>query len=338
MMNWDKSSTVPVDISASGLQVGTPYEVRDSQNFWGVPVLSGIYDGNPIDLPMRLTTVSQIEGANFATPAHTSAEFNVFILLPQGIVATPPNQLPVPLAVLNKYSLSFSGSGGSALPTQSVNLKNGGSANTTLNWTATTNQSWLAVSPASGQFASGVNADIGVSVNTSGLAPGSYSGVVTFTDVNNFNGPLDVSVSLDLSIAPPPSGTSLLKNFTLGTLRNDFSGFIGMRFTTGSTAMTVSHLARLNVAGNSRQHTLKLVNAATGVDLPGGSVRITPGSVAGSFSYGALAAPVVLAPNTAYILASEEAAVLDRWYDLNTFVQTTADATANYTVCSYGGP
>lgn len=337
VMNWDKTPTVTVDLTPSLLQIGTPFEVRDSQNFWGGPIVSGVYDGSPVTLPMRLTAVSKIESASFATPPHTSAEFNVFILLPQGTVATPPGQGPMPLAVLNKYALSFSGPAGSAIPAQTVNLKNGGSANTTLNWTATTNQGWLSVSPTSGQYATNVSGDLSVSVNTGGLAPGSYNGIVTVNDLSSFNGPQDISVALDIAIPPPPSGTSMLTGFTLGTARNDFSGFVGMRFTVGATAMTVSHLGRLNVAGNSKPHTLKLVNALTGVDVAGGSVAVTPENLPATFAYAALATPVVLAANTPYLLVSQEAAGGDRWYNLDTFVQSTGDVSINNTVYSDAG-
>jgi hypothetical protein len=182
-----------------------------------------------------------------------------------------------------------------------------------------------------------VSGDLTVSLNTNGLSPGSYSGVVTISDISGVNGPQQVSVSLDLSIPAPPSGTSLLTNFTLGSLRNDFTGFVGMKFTVGSSAITLSHLGRLNVAGNSQPHMLKLVNALTGADVPGGSISIVPGTVAGTFAYGALAAPVALAANTPYYLGSQETSGQDQWYDLNTSVQTTADAIVSNSAFTYGG-
>jgi hypothetical protein len=321
VMNWAQNPTATVDIGSSGLKAGTQFEVLDSQNFWGPAVLTGTYDGvSPIVLPTTLTQVSQIS-MGFPTPAHTSAEFNAFILAPVGTIAAPAAG---PVIGLASSSLTFNGASGLAVAAQSVTLTNSGTANTTLNWTASSNRSWLSVSPASGQYGSGAGGNLGVSVFTAGLAPGTYQGVLTFSDPNAVNNPETVSVTLNVSAPPPPSGTSFVTSETLGTVRNDFSGWVGMSFTVGPNPLTVSYLARLEAAGNSGSHIVKLVNASTGVDVPGGSVTISAaGGTPGLFVYGALASPVVLSANTAYYLASQEAVGQDTWYDLDTTVLTT---------------
>src|SRR6266700_4235580 len=95
----------------------------------------------------------------------------------------------------------------------------------------------------------------------------------------------------------------------------------------GPSALTISYLARLNAPGNTASHVVKLVNASTGADVAGGAVAIaTSGGTPGVFTYGALSSPLVLLANTAYYQASQEVAGQDQWYDLNTSVQTTADA------------
>lgn len=81
VLDWDKNPMVSVDISGIGLPKGTKFEVRDVQNFFGTPVLTGTYDGSPITLPMNLSDVSQLIGFS-PTPAHTSSEFNAFVLMP----------------------------------------------------------------------------------------------------------------------------------------------------------------------------------------------------------------------------------------------------------------
>ncbi len=329
VLNWDKNPMVTVDISSSGLQVGTQYEVRDSQNFWGTPVLTGTYDGNPIALPMALTQVSQIIGG-FPTPAHTSAEFNAFILLPKGTVAQPPAPVAAPLINLSSSSLSFSGAANVSAPApQNLTLTNSGTANTTLNWTATSSQSWLSVSPANGQNATGAGSNLSVSVSTTGLAPGTYQGTLTFSDPNAVNNPQIVTVTLNESAPPPPGGVALLTGQTLGTLRNDFTGWVGMSFTVGQTPITVAYLGRLTAPGNSGTHMVKLTNAATGVDVTGGAVSINAAGPAGLFLYSALPSPVVLSSNTTYFLTSQETAGQDKWYDMNTTVQTTGDGSVN---------
>ena len=327
VLNWDKNPTVSVNIASSGLQAGTQFEVLDSQNFWGPPVLTGTYDGvSPIVLPMMLTQVSQFSGG-FPTPPHTSAEFNAFILVPIGTVASPPAPAAAPLIGLNTNALTFSGAAGGSVPAaQNLSLTNTGAAKTILNWTAISSQNWLSVSPASGQLATGVSSNLGVSVSTSGLAPGTYHGILTFSDPNALNNSQTVNVTLNLSAPPPPGGLAFITGDSLGTIRNDFTGWVGLRFTVGPTPITVSYLSRLNAPGNSGSHIVKLVDASTGADIPGGAVSLTTaGGIPGVFAYGALSQSIVLAANAAYYLVSQEVAGQDKWYDLNTSVQTTAD-------------
>ncbi len=49
--NWDLKNQVEVDVSAT-LQRGARFEVRNARDFYGQPVLSGVYDGAPLNLPM----------------------------------------------------------------------------------------------------------------------------------------------------------------------------------------------------------------------------------------------------------------------------------------------
>ncbi len=51
------TATVSVDVS-SILTVGASYEVRNAQNFFGPPVLSGVYAGGLLTLPMTGLTVA----------------------------------------------------------------------------------------------------------------------------------------------------------------------------------------------------------------------------------------------------------------------------------------
>lgn len=77
--NWRETPTVKVDVR-SILQIGATYEVRNVQDFFGEPVLTGTYDGNPLRLPMSGLSVSTPIGQNFS-PQATGPEFNVFVLL-----------------------------------------------------------------------------------------------------------------------------------------------------------------------------------------------------------------------------------------------------------------
>ena len=125
----------------------------------------------------------------------------------------------------------------------------------------------------------------------------------------------------------PTTATALVTSVTPSRQRQDFSGWVGMRLVVGSSDMRVTALGRWVLAGNSRSHALKLVDAATGADVPGGSVELTTaGLQAGRFGYADLAQPVTLPANRTYHLVSLESAGGDTWYDYDTTVATTAAA------------
>ncbi len=92
IFNWNLLSTVAVDVS-SAVSVGTSYEIRDVENYFGSPVLTGIYDGSPIQIPMNLGTVTPLVGAVTHMPniVHTAPRFGAFVLIPTSAkkAATP---------------------------------------------------------------------------------------------------------------------------------------------------------------------------------------------------------------------------------------------------------
>jgi hypothetical protein len=113
-----------------------------------------------------------------------------------------------------------------------------------------------------------------------------------------------------------------------GSVQNNYNGWLGFRFTVGSSPLTVSELGRWIRSGNTGTHTVKLVDAATGLDVPGGSVSIaTSGAPAGTFRYAPLAQPVVLPANGAYYLVSQEPSGGDYYYTYSTVLQHAANAT-----------
>jgi hypothetical protein len=78
---------------------------------------------------------------------------------------------------------------------QSVSISSSGSA---LNWNATDDRTWLSVTPGTGSTPGTVT----VSVNTAGLAAGTYNGVITVTAPGASNSPT-ISVSLSVPSTPP---------------------------------------------------------------------------------------------------------------------------------------
>ena len=84
IFNWPKAETVAIDVSSTDLRPGMPYEVRDVQNLFCKPVISGVYDGKSVSIPMVGLTVAPPEGLDpnlYPTPEHTGPEFGAFVLL-----------------------------------------------------------------------------------------------------------------------------------------------------------------------------------------------------------------------------------------------------------------
>jgi uncharacterized repeat protein (TIGR01451 family) len=133
--------------------------------------------------------------------------------------------------------------------------------------------------------------------------------------------------------------TSLITayNQNSAALRRNFSGWVGLKLTVGLSPIVVNSLGRLVIAGNSGSHTVKLVQAANGIDVPGASVSLsTAGGIAGQFAYSQLANPVTLAANTAYYLVSYETEGGDQWYDYGP-VTSKPGIAVNSAVYSFDG-
>jgi subtilase family protein/BACON domain-containing protein len=101
-----------------------------------------------------------------------------------------------PTIGVNPSSFSFSATvGGSNPANQSLSITNTGGG--TLNWTASSNATWLSVSPTSGTAPSTAT----VSVNITGLAVGTYNGAITVSATGATNTPVTVPVTLTVNSA-----------------------------------------------------------------------------------------------------------------------------------------
>ena len=79
--NWAQQSTVSVDVSGI-LDRGDRYVVQNAEDFYGPPIASGIYKGQPLELPMVSITPPSPVGVVTAQPAPvTGPTFNVFVLM-----------------------------------------------------------------------------------------------------------------------------------------------------------------------------------------------------------------------------------------------------------------
>ena len=146
------------------------------------------------------------------------------------------------------------------------------------------------------------------------VSAGNYSLTARATDNSGaatMSSPVSVTVTASVAQVAFVTGT------TLNTSRNDFGGWLGMRFTVGAAPITVTQLGRLWLSGNSQTHALKLVDASTRADVPNGSVSLSmAGSASGQFVYGTLPGTITLPANSSYYLVSLETPGGDQWaYD-----------------------
>jgi hypothetical protein len=144
---------------------------------------------------------------------------------------------------------------------------------------------------------------------------------------NHTFGPVDFTYTTN----PPPPTSNYAISANLGLLQNNFSGYVGMNIVVGASPLTVMALGRMVADGNDGTHTLKLVNASDGTDVPGGTVSLAiGGGAAGQFQYTNLASPVTLAAGARFYVVSLESLGGDYWYhDSYTTLTTTAAATHN---------
>ncbi|MCP5054710.1 MAG: hypothetical protein GY940_46525 [bacterium] len=111
-----------------------------------------------------------------------------------------PGSAAPPRIGLNRTQLYFaSDNAGATTGTQPVLVTNSGGG--TLNWTASIDQDWLSCSPTSG-----INSgDVFLSINTTGISTGTYTGTLTFTSTQADNSPQTVNITLNVY---PPGQTS----------------------------------------------------------------------------------------------------------------------------------
>ncbi|MCX6584482.1 MAG: Ig-like domain-containing protein [Candidatus Aminicenantes bacterium] len=125
------------------------------------------------------------------------------------------NPPEIPTIGLNHRALNFGASiSGPVTPPQTVLVSNTGLGD--LNWNASSNATWLSVTPSSGSGDSALS----VSVDPSGLAVGNYTGAIIITDPNASNSPQTITVILNVyeqgqtsapigEFATPPDGSSV---------------------------------------------------------------------------------------------------------------------------------
>ena len=175
-----------------------------------------------------------------------------------------------------------------------------------------------------------------------GLANGSYTVTPSLTGYTFSPTSVAVTVSganataATMTATANGSATPFVTAFAGSTVRNDYSGWVGMQVTVGSSPLNVTSVGRLCLAGNATSHMVEFVSVATGQIVAGSSAAVNmAGCTAGQFVYTNLPASITLQAGSSYYLASQEVAGLDTWYN-NGGVSVTSAATVPEAVY-YGG-
>jgi len=158
-----------------------------------------------------------------------------------------------------------------------------------------------------------------------------YYVVIALADGDQNSDPSNQASATPMAITPVM--TPFVVNATPGTPKQDFTGFAGMAIKVGPNSLTVYALGRMFAQGNANSHTVKIVDATSGLDVMGGSVSVNmAGGTLNAFVYAALAAPITLNANAAFYVVSSEIAGGDFFYDNDTTVQTTTAASVTSAV------
>jgi hypothetical protein len=172
------------------------------------------------------------------------------------------------------------------------------------------------------------------SVPWNNVGPGSYTLTAEGTDSS---GRVTTSSPVTITVNPTTT-TSFVTGVALGAVRNDFDGWLGMKFTVGSSPITVTALGRFSLSGNAGTHPMKLVDALSGADVPNGSVSVSlAGAIVDQFKYGTLTSPITLSANKSYFLVSRETWGGDDWAVESTAVTTTGKATCDGAILNDSG-
>lgn len=169
--------------------------------FPGVPFDDLIGVDSALGKNSGLSNLSQLRVYGLS---HTQLECDSNVIHDVGVALQ--GSAPAPTIAVNPTSLSFSAlEGGTTNPvSQAFVIQNVGPAASTLNYAVGQDATWLGLGGPIAPLISGDSATWTVTVNTTGLAAGTYSGTITVSDTAASNKSVSVAVALTIT----PQGTS----------------------------------------------------------------------------------------------------------------------------------
>jgi hypothetical protein len=189
-----------------------------------------------------------------------------------GLGTTPPN-------------LAFETLLNGTAPAQTLAISNAGGG--TLNWTATPSASWITLSA----YAGTGSTNVAVTVNTVGLAPGSYSGTITVAATEASNTPQTAAVTL--TVLPFVSGLVKVSGDTQAAAINSaLSQPLLVRAATGTGTPAAGVQVKFELAGQPAGATGASLSATTAITESQGQAQtlLTLGDQPGTYGVRVLAA------------------------------------------------
>jgi hypothetical protein len=186
ILNWQGLDYVDVNVS-SVLQNGDTFEVRDAQNYFATPVISGTYTGQSLHLPLVGLSIPAKVGNDPRTVSHTQKDLGTFVLVGYGSGQAP--------------SATVSGS----LSASPTSLPAGG---------GTVTLTWSSVNATSASINQGVG-----TVATNGSTTVQVTGSRTFTlTLNGTGGPVTSQASVSVATSPTSLSAVTLQSPADGTI------------------------------------------------------------------------------------------------------------------------
>ncbi len=253
------SSTATVAIAASiggAPQTGLGYSISTPSVPWLVVTPS------PGFIPQNLTVSANASAlaagkytGTFTIVAPGATPSSVAVNVSLTVAAANPPQL-----VIGTQTISVSALQGGTPTTSSVSLMNAGGGTASYQASAVTpaGQSWLSVSPASGQITNGSPMTLSVTATPGNLAPGTYSGSISITGSTTKQIPVTLSITQSAAVillsqtgltftAIAGGGTPLSQNF--GILNTGQGSMTWNATAKSPTGGTVPWLTLLETSG-----------------------------------------------------------------------------------------
>ncbi len=227
--NTAGTNTSPVNTSLVDIRIST-----DGGSTW-----STLLKGNTPNDGSENVVLPNVNTSNARIKVESVG--NIFFdISNQDFTITPSSTTP-PIISLNRTQFYFaSTTSGNATPSQTFDISNSGAG--TLNWSVTDNAAWLNCSPLSG-----TNGDtVTVSVNSTGLSAGTYTGTINVSDPNATNSPQAVSVTLTVynpgttsvprgRFSTPDSGVTVSSSIAVTGWALDDIGVTSLKIYSGQT-------------------------------------------------------------------------------------------------------